>query len=201
MTPVSRLSRLLVGFFVIGSVLPRTFADPAPAAGLFPVHQDVGAVLHVGTFQFDPAAKTYTISASGENMWAKADAIHFAWQKASGDLSITADIAFKGAGTDPYRKACLMVRQSLDADSPYVDVAIHEDGLTSLQFRESKGAATCEVQANVKAPKRVRQIRRMKPDGSDQQRVTPEDDAFNNWFPHPSPDGKRIAFVTYHYVP
>ncbi len=45
-----------------------------------------------------------------------------------------------------------MIRQSLDADSAYVDVALHGDGLTSLQFREAKGAATHEVQANVSAP-------------------------------------------------
>ena len=45
-----------------------------------------------------------------------------------------------------------MIRQSLDADSAYVDVALHGDGLTSLQFRDAKGAATHEVQANVSAP-------------------------------------------------
>ena len=28
-----------------------------------------------------------------------------------------------------------MVRQSLDADSPYVDVAVHGDGLIEMQFR------------------------------------------------------------------
>ena len=82
-------------------------------------------------------------------MWFAKDAFHFVWKKASGDLSLAADVAFLGAGTDPHRKACLMIRQSLDADSAYVDVALHGDGLTSLQFREAKGAATHEVQANV----------------------------------------------------
>ena len=32
-----------------------------------------------------------------------------------------------------------MIRQGLEADSAYVDVALHGDGLTSLQFREGKG--------------------------------------------------------------
>ena len=67
-------------------------------------------------------------------------------------MTLAADVSFLGAGTDPHRKACLMIRQSLDADSAYVDVALHGDGLTSLQFREAKGAATHEVQANVSAP-------------------------------------------------
>ena len=84
------------------------------------------------------------------------DAFQFAWKKASGDLSLAADVAFVGAGKDPHRKACLMIRQDLDADSAYVDVALHGDGLTSLQFREAKGAATHEVQANVSRPARLR---------------------------------------------
>src|SRR6266852_3408655 len=52
--------------------------------------------------------------------------------------------------------AVLMIRQTLDADSPYADAALHGSGLTSLQYREEKGAATHEIQANVSAPKRLR---------------------------------------------
>jgi Tol biopolymer transport system component/regulation of enolase protein 1 (concanavalin A-like superfamily) len=39
------------------------------------------------------------------------------------------------------------------------------------------------------------QLWRMKPDGSDPEQVT--DDEYNNWFPHLSPDGSRIAFLSY----
>jgi Tol biopolymer transport system component len=39
------------------------------------------------------------------------------------------------------------------------------------------------------------QIWRMKPDGSDQEQVTTDD--HNNWFAHPSPNGKWIVFLTY----
>ena len=39
------------------------------------------------------------------------------------------------------------------------------------------------------------QLWRMKPDGAEQEQVT--DDEFNNWFPHVSPDGKWIAFLSY----
>jgi Tol biopolymer transport system component len=39
------------------------------------------------------------------------------------------------------------------------------------------------------------QIWRMKPDGSDQEQVT--FDTLNNWFPHISPDGKSIVFITF----
>jgi TolB protein len=39
------------------------------------------------------------------------------------------------------------------------------------------------------------QIWRMKPDGQGQEQVT--NDEFNNWFPHISPDGKWIVFLSY----
>jgi TolB protein len=39
------------------------------------------------------------------------------------------------------------------------------------------------------------QIYRMNADGSDQQALT--DDAFNNWFPHLSPDGSTLVFLSY----
>ncbi|HEY3757466.1 MAG TPA: biopolymer transporter TolR [Opitutaceae bacterium] len=39
------------------------------------------------------------------------------------------------------------------------------------------------------------QIWRMAPDGTNHEQVTHDD--LNDWFPHPSPDGKWIAFVSY----
>jgi hypothetical protein len=113
-------------------------------------------VLHPGSVAFDAATRSYNVAGSGENMWFTRDAFHYAWKKASGDLALTADVSLVGEGKEPHRKACLMIRQGLDADAAYVDVALHGDGLTSLQFREAKGAPTHEVQANVSAPTRLR---------------------------------------------
>jgi Tol biopolymer transport system component len=137
-------------------------ADATNPLGIFENQGDVGIVLHPGSGVFDPTTGSYTVAGSGENMWSTKDAFHFAWKKTSGDLALTADIAFLGQGIAPHRKACLMIRQSLDADAAYVDVALHGDGLTSLQFREARGAATHEVQANVSAPRRVRLEKRGK---------------------------------------
>ena len=39
------------------------------------------------------------------------------------------------------------------------------------------------------------QLWRMRPDGAGQEQVT--DDEFNNWFPHVSPDGKWMVFLSY----
>src|SRR5262249_49785492 len=140
--------------------LPVASVAADDKVGIFKGHADVGTVLHAGSAKYDEAAKTYVITGSGENMWFAADAFQFAWKKLSGDVSLTADIAFVGAGKDPHRKAVLMIRQGLEADSAYVDAAIHGDGLTSLQFRDAQGSNTHEVQANVKAPARARLVRR-----------------------------------------
>ncbi len=82
--------------------------------------------------------------------------MQFVWKKTSGDVSIAADIAFVGASAQPHRKACLVIRQNLDPGSPYVDVAQHGDGLTSLQFRDPPDGTTREIQCMVAAPSRVR---------------------------------------------
>ena len=39
------------------------------------------------------------------------------------------------------------------------------------------------------------QIWRMKPDGSDPEQITK--DNFNNWFAHPSPNGRWLAYLTF----
>lgn len=135
-------------------------ASSANVPGIFEAHGDIGTVLHSGSVDYDAAKHTYTIAGSGENMWSTRDAFHFAWKKVSGDVTLTADISFLGKGAQEHRKAVLMVRQSLDADSAYADVALHGNGLTSLQYREEKGAATHEIQANLSAPKRLRLVKR-----------------------------------------
>jgi len=116
--------------------------------GIFENHSDVGTVLHPGSTTFDSAKKTYTVRGSGENMWATADAFQFAWQKVSGDLEITAEGQFTNLTGNEHKKAVLMFRQSLDADSVYADVALHASGLTSLQFRDEKGGTTSEVESS-----------------------------------------------------
>ena len=130
--------------------------DAAGPIGIFEGRGDIGTVLHPGSVEFDAATKAYTVAGSGVNMWTTEDAFQYVWKKASGDVSLTADISFLGTGGDPHRKACLVIRQSLDANSAYVDVALHGEGLTSLQFRDAKGALTHEVQSNIVGPKKLR---------------------------------------------
>ena len=144
-----KVTSRLFAFLSLCCLLP---AQP----GVFEGHGDVGTVLHHGSVEYDPAKRTYSLTGSGENVWSTADAFQFVWKKVSGDVAVTADISFPSAGGAPHRKAMLMIRQSLDADSAYADAALHGNGLTSLQSRDSKGAATHEIESNVSAPKRLR---------------------------------------------
>jgi TolB protein len=156
-----QLSSCLVLVWCIVLTCSRAWAQSAEGRiGLFEDHADVGTVLHPGSVDYDRAKQAYTISGSGENMWFAADAFQFVWKKMSGDVTLTADISFLTKTGNEHKKAALMLRQSLDADSVYADIALHASGLTSLQFRDEKGAITREIQSNLSAPKRLRITKR-----------------------------------------
>ena len=150
----------IASFSLIAVMCLLSVVHAADPVGDFTIQSDIGTVKHPGTAKFDPQPRVYTISGAGENMWAAKDALHFIGKTWEGDGSITARIRFPQSGKDPHRKASLLIRQTLDTDSAYVDVAVHGDGLTSLQFRDTKGAATHEVQANLTSPDIVKLVRR-----------------------------------------
>src|SRR5580704_16555202 len=87
----------------------------AGALGIFQGHQDVGTPSHAGSVDYNAANGSYKVTGGGSNMWFANDSFHYVWRKVSEDESLTADIAFIGTGGDPHRKACLVIRQSLDA--------------------------------------------------------------------------------------
>src|SRR5258705_3544735 len=152
---ISIVARILV-LFLCGTREYASAQETASAIGVFESHGDVGKVLHLGSVEYGGSERSYTIAGSGENMWLGADAFHFVWKKVSGDATLAADISFLGSGGNPHRKAVLMVRQSLDSDSSYADVALHGNGLAALQFRDEKGGITQEVQSLVSSPKKFR---------------------------------------------
>lgn len=107
-----------------------------------------------------PDAGRFKVTGGGANVWGKSDAFFFTWKKITGDITLTADVTFEGAGKNTHRKAMLMLRQDLLPDSPYADIALHGDGLTALQYRESKGADTKEHRSPITKPTRIRIERR-----------------------------------------
>jgi dipeptidyl aminopeptidase/acylaminoacyl peptidase len=134
-------------------------AQNAAPLGIFEDHTDIGTVAHAGDAQYDAARDSYTLTGGGENIWFTGDAFQFAWKQVAGnvgEVALTAEIAFPNPGGNPHRKAVLMIRQSLDAGSSYADVALHGNGLTSLQYRDARRAVTHEIQSNISGPHRLR---------------------------------------------
>jgi TolB protein len=130
------------------------------ALGIFERDADVGDNPKTGSTVFDAETGDYRVTGGGANIWAKVDAFHFAWRQISGDVVVTADVKFIGAGAVDHRKAVLMIRQNLDRDAAYADVALHGDGLTSLQYRPEAGAETAEQRSTLSMPSRIRIARR-----------------------------------------
>jgi Tol biopolymer transport system component len=136
------------------------FLAAASPVGIFDDHVDIGVNPRPGSVEHDAATGEYRVTGGGANIWGTVDAFRFASKRLAGDFTLTADVRFLGAGTDPHRKAVLMIRQDLTPGSAYADVAVHGDGLTSLQFRPAAAGPTQEIRSSVTAPTRLRLERR-----------------------------------------
>jgi TolB protein len=120
--------------------------------GTFEANGDVGKPAKAGQVHYNADDQTYQVSGAGINMWANMDQFHLVWRKISGDFLLSARAKWLTAGVDPHRKLGWIIRQSMEPDSPYVDIAIHGDGLTSMQFRRAKGGITEQVKSEVVGP-------------------------------------------------
>jgi hypothetical protein len=151
---IPALSALFV-FTLCANTIPVFAQSNAKSLGIFEGQSDVGKVNPAGQVSYSPSAGAYTISAAGWDLWSTEDGFHYVWKKLSGDFSMTSDIDFpvKTGQHSPNRKAVLMIRQSLNANAPYVDVAQHGSGMTALQYRIAEGEKTQSTGINIDAPK------------------------------------------------
>ena len=109
--------------------------------GSFTNSGDVGGPTLKGSAAFDASNGQYRITGAGANIWAKEDQFQYVWREMSGNLAITATMQFLGEGV-AHRKAGIMLRQTLDTDSPYIDFVIHGNGMPGIQWRNTKGDIT-----------------------------------------------------------
>ena len=116
----------------------------AAGVGIFTNSDDVGAPPMKGAAEFDTASGQYKVTGSGTDIWGKADQFHYVWKEISGDFVVTATAKFLTDGID-HRKAVIMLRQTADADSPFVHLVVHGNGMPGVQFRNLKGGATNTV--------------------------------------------------------
>lgn len=140
---------LIFGLLVLGEPVPAT--SPVER-GRFPDARNIGNPAIRGSHRYDGADGSWWLTGSGSNMWGNRDEFYFVSEVVSDDCILSANLYFPAAGVEPHRKAGLMFRATPEDDAPYVDVAVHGDGLTSLQYRAEKGGETREVITQVKAP-------------------------------------------------
>ncbi len=138
------LRSLVFAIFSALLAVNTAFAQQKPVSQ-FEHHEDIGAVATPGSVVYDANNLTYTIKASGTNMWATKDEFHYAWKKMKGNFILRARTEFIGKGVDPHRKIGWIIRPNLDTEAPHVNASLHGDGLTSLQFRRTKGAITEQI--------------------------------------------------------
>jgi TolB protein len=143
---------LLCFWAVLGGLVPVAAEDVPRPLGQFSGHADIGSPKISGSAAYKTASQEYALAAAGTNMWGPRDEFHFVWKKMKGDFILQARIELLGKGVEAHRKLGLMVRSTLEADSPYADATVHGDGLTSLQYRRDKAGITDEVTSAVAGP-------------------------------------------------
>jgi TolB protein len=128
--------------------------------GIFEGSTDIGKTLQGSTI-YDASTGEYRVTGGGADMWGAEDDLHFSWVRLAGDVTLTADVGFPSdGGAIPLKKGVLMVRQNLDSDSPYVDVAIHGDGHVTPQHRKVQGGETADTMLSKSGSTRLRIERR-----------------------------------------
>jgi hypothetical protein len=103
----------------------------------------------------------FTILGAGADIWDPSDAFHFVYKPTlNGSIEITARVV-SVQNTDPWAKAGVMIRESLDADSAHAMVIVTPGNGAAFQHRPSKGAPSIHMPftRQVEAPFWVRVIR------------------------------------------
>lgn len=101
------------------------------------------------------ASGDYTVSGSGIDIWNEADSCHFAFRAVSGDCTLVARVAsFANAGgnLDPWAKAGLMIRDSLNQDAANALIAITGGNGSIFSWRPSAGQPSSSASGGGIAP-------------------------------------------------
>jgi len=110
---------------------------------------------YVGGFTEGPTG-TYTMTATGTDIWGNSDEFHFAWKEVSGAASIVAKVE-SVENVNEWAKAGVMIRDTLEADSRHAMVAITPGNGVWFGRREAAGGSSVSTkQADITAPQWVK---------------------------------------------
>jgi hypothetical protein len=115
----------------------------------------IGFPPYVGGFTEEPAG-TYTMTASGTDIWDASDQFHFAYKEVSGDATIQVQV-LSVSHTDDWAKAGVMIRDSLDPNSAHAMMAITPANGVWYGSRMAAGQSSTSIKdPNVSAPQWVK---------------------------------------------
>ncbi|MBN2269592.1 MAG: hypothetical protein JXN61_03205, partial [Sedimentisphaerales bacterium] len=101
-----------------GPVWQFTVQCPLPAGWS---SQDIGTTGGYALYN----AGTWTVTADGEDIWGESDEFHYVYQILRGDGQMVARVVdINGPGTHEWRKAGVMIRESLAGDSKHAYIAM-----------------------------------------------------------------------------
>lgn len=130
------------GYFFRGKLLGQAYAWKTA---------DVGKVPLSGTFS--QQGGKLMVAGSGSDIWFQNDAFRFVYLPLTGDGTITARV-LNLQNTDPWAKAGVMFRDSLNADAKFALAAVTPGNGITFQIREQPGgqAASVVITPGVVAP-------------------------------------------------
>jgi len=105
-----------------------------------------------GGFAEDPAG-TFTVSGAGADVWGTTDEFRFAYKQLTGDGEITARVTDVGTGSNNWAKAGVMIRETLNADSKHMIMALTggSGGGIAFQGRQATGSGSTSFHGDVTA--------------------------------------------------
>ena len=136
-----RLVTLLVSSGVVVLLLlmaeARAMAQSGPLPAWFDA--DIGDVGQPGGSR--QSDDTFNVSGAGADIWGPSDSFHFTYTNLDGDGDIWV-YARSQTATNPFAKAGVMIRQSLDPGSPHVVLDVKPDGGVEFMERAYLGGTT-----------------------------------------------------------
>jgi regulation of enolase protein 1 (concanavalin A-like superfamily)/HKD family nuclease len=118
---------------------------------------DIGGPLAAGSATY--GSNTFSISGSGSDIWNSSDKFHFVYTQMTGDGSIVAKVVTL-SNTNAWTKSGVMMRASLNANSPQASMFVSASKGLAFQRRISAGGASTSTAGSAsKAPFWVKLVR------------------------------------------
>jgi regulation of enolase protein 1 (concanavalin A-like superfamily) len=100
-----------------------------------------------------PITPTYTITGDGADIWGSADAFRYMYKELAGDGEIIARVAEIGSGSSTWAKAGVMIRETLNADSKHMIMALTsgDGGGIAFQGRQTTAGSSWSFHGDITA--------------------------------------------------